>query len=71
MRPVVGLLAVSALFTADAATLTWDADPAAVGAQDGAGAWNIVTTNWWDGTASGLEIGSVGPAGSTITFDVR
>jgi fibronectin-binding autotransporter adhesin len=33
-----------------AATLQWDADPATPGRQDGAGTWDAVNTNWWDGT---------------------
>jgi autotransporter-associated beta strand protein len=34
------------------ADLTWDADPATAGAQDGSGTWDGVLTNWWDGAAN-------------------
>jgi fibronectin-binding autotransporter adhesin len=36
---------------ASAATLTWDADSGTAGAQDGAGTWDAVLANWWDGAA--------------------
>ena len=32
---------------ADAADLTWDADTATAGAQEGSGTWNTSNTNWW------------------------
>jgi fibronectin-binding autotransporter adhesin len=35
-----------------AANLTWDADTVTTGAQDGAGNWNSVGSNWWDGSAN-------------------
>jgi autotransporter-associated beta strand protein len=38
--------------SAHAATLTWDADPGTPGAQDGAGAWDDVSTTWFDGVAN-------------------
>jgi autotransporter-associated beta strand protein len=33
-------------------TVTYDADPGTAGAQDGAGAWDSTTANWWDGVSS-------------------
>jgi autotransporter-associated beta strand protein len=33
------------------AALTWDANPATAGAQDGGGSWDITSPNWWNGTA--------------------
>ena len=41
-----------ALGSLEAAQLTWDADPATPGLQDGAGTWDDVQTNWWDGAAN-------------------
>jgi fibronectin-binding autotransporter adhesin len=38
--------------SASAVPLTWDADPATAGAQDGAGTWDTVGTNWWDGAGN-------------------
>lgn len=35
-----------------AASLTWDSDIATAGAQDGAGTWDSLTANWWDGAAN-------------------
>jgi autotransporter-associated beta strand protein len=47
---LVALLAVLAgLVMAQAASLTWDADTASSGAQDGGGEWNTSGTNWWNG----------------------
>ncbi len=37
---------------ADAADLTWDADTATAGAQEGSGTWNTSNTNWWNGSAN-------------------
>jgi fibronectin-binding autotransporter adhesin len=37
---------------ASAAPLTWDADPATDGPQDGAGTWDAAGTNWWNGAAN-------------------
>ena len=34
---------------ADAATYTWDGNPGTAGAQDGAGTWDAVSTNWING----------------------
>lgn len=33
-----------------AAVLTWDADTATTGAQDGTGTWDTTNPNWWDGS---------------------
>jgi autotransporter-associated beta strand protein len=37
-------------FALPAAELTWDADVAFPGPQDGGGNWNTLTNTWWDGT---------------------
>jgi hypothetical protein len=34
------------------------------------GAATTPASHWWDGTASGLEISQIGPAGPTMTFTV-
>ncbi|MFO1486886.1 MAG: autotransporter-associated beta strand repeat-containing protein [Verrucomicrobiota bacterium] len=34
------------------ATLTWDADSAAAGSQDGSGVWDTTTNTWWNGAAN-------------------
>jgi hypothetical protein len=34
------------------AAITWDADGATTGPQDGSGNWDNVTTNWWDGSTN-------------------
>jgi fibronectin-binding autotransporter adhesin len=39
---------------APAANLTWDANPALTGAQDGSGTWDTVTNTWWTGSANAL-----------------
>ena len=44
------LLLVPAL--APAATLTWDANTAITGAQDGSGIWDNTAANWWTGSAN-------------------
>jgi autotransporter-associated beta strand protein len=61
-----------------AASLTWDADVASVGPQDGGGTWDAVATNWWDGSANtnwssatpdGAVFGS-GGTGGVVTLAV-
>lgn len=54
VRAGLGLLAVvlASAAMAGGATLTWDADTATTGAQDGGGAWNTSGTNWWNGTGN-------------------
>jgi autotransporter-associated beta strand protein len=37
---------------APAANLTWDANPAVTGAQDGSGTWDNAANNWWTGAAN-------------------
>jgi len=70
------LLALQPLLV-PAANLTWDANPAVAGAQDGAGIWDTTTNNWWTGTAnaawnSGAPdaafIGSASGQAGTITL---
>ena len=46
---MVGL--VTAAGSALAATLTFDANTATAGAQDGSGTWNTANVNWYNGTA--------------------
>jgi fibronectin-binding autotransporter adhesin len=50
---------------ASAAPLTWDADPATAGPQDGPGVWNTVNTNWWNGSAN-TSWSSSAPDSATI-----
>ncbi len=47
LLPAVGL---APLAGTAAATLTWDANTATAGAQDGAGTWDTTTGNWYNGT---------------------
>ena len=64
-------LTVSAVFT-------WDANPAAAGAQDGGGTWNLVSPNWWCGGTNVVWnntapptttiLGSTNAAAGTITL---
>ena len=49
-KTILTLLAIAPL-TLPAASLTWDADPVATGAQDGSGTWDASTANWWTGSA--------------------
>lgn len=60
-----------------AANLTWDANTAQTGAQDGSGTWDATGTNWWTGTANAAWnsvtpdaafIGSASGAAGTITL---
>lgn len=52
-RLLVALLAiVSGVHPALAATLTWDADPATAGVQEGDGAWTAGGTTFWNGSAN-------------------
>ncbi len=45
-----------------AANLTWDADTATPGAQDGSGTWDAITANWWNGSADAtFNVGSTPP----------
>ncbi|MCS7305198.1 MAG: autotransporter-associated beta strand repeat-containing protein, partial [Thermoguttaceae bacterium] len=39
---------------AQAAVLTWDANTAVSGAQDGSGTWNTSNNNWWTGSANAI-----------------
>lgn len=53
MKHVLFLLCLFGLFHARATSLTWDADLLPMlGAQDGAGAWTVAATNWFDGIAN-------------------
>jgi fibronectin-binding autotransporter adhesin len=52
MPGVLTLLAILSAGTAQAASLTWDADTVTAGAQDGDGTWNQTNTNYWDGAAN-------------------
>jgi fibronectin-binding autotransporter adhesin len=60
-----------------AQTLTWDANTATAGAQDGAGSWNTSNTNWLSGGANtsfvngnNVIFGSGTGAGTAGTIDV-
>lgn len=46
------LLLLTALTTPIHAQLSWDADTATTGAQEGAGTWNTSNTNWWNGSSN-------------------
>lgn len=49
---LLGLIVVALTSTANAATLTWDANAAtAPNPYDGAGTWNLTGLNFWNGTA--------------------
>jgi fibronectin-binding autotransporter adhesin len=41
-----------AAMNSPAANLTWDADAATTGAQDGSGVWDTTANNWWTGSAN-------------------
>lgn len=47
-------LIIAVVTSVNGATLTWDADPATPGAQDGSGTWSHSANNWWTGTANAL-----------------
>lgn len=58
------------------AQVTWDADPATSGPQDGSGTWSTSDANWWNGTTdvvwpnlttSSATIGAGSGAAGTIT----
>lgn len=69
-------LAWSAPAPLPAATLTWDTDPATAGAQDGAGTWDTVATNWlnistnvaWNNANPDSAIFGNGGAGGVVTL---
>ena len=52
MPGVLTLLTILSAGTAQAASLTWDADTVTAGAQDGNGTWDQTNTNYWDGAAN-------------------
>lgn len=58
----------------NAAALTWDANTATAGAQDGAGTWNATNANWYNGTADvvwpNATDTAVFGAGTTGTYSV-
>jgi hypothetical protein len=53
---LVRVFAAAALVIAATASaqaqLTWDAIPGIAGLQDGAGTWQTIGTNWWNGTTN-------------------
>jgi fibronectin-binding autotransporter adhesin len=51
---LTGLATLVAALGLHAANLTWDADTATTGTQDGAGSWTnaLPNINWWDGAAN-------------------
>ncbi len=51
-KSVLALLAASLPMLASAANLTWDANTATTGAQDGSGTWDTTANNWWTGAAN-------------------
>jgi autotransporter-associated beta strand protein len=52
----MGLKATSAIvyITVSCGPLTWNADPAMTGPQDGGGVWNLTSSNWWNGQTNVL-----------------
>ncbi len=52
----MGLTATSAVvnITVSSGPLTWNADPAMIGPQDGGGVWNLTSSNWWNGQTNVL-----------------
>ena len=48
-----------ALTAANAANVTWDANTALAGAQDGSGIWDTNSLNWWTGTANAAFVNGV------------
>lgn len=49
---MAGLAILASGLNLQATNLTWDATTGTTGAQDGAGTWNTVANNWWDGAAN-------------------
>jgi|GEM_PF-741554 len=80
-RSVRGLALLAMLCASVASGLaatTWDANPGSSGAQDGAGTWDAVTANWWNGssdavwpntTSTTATIGAGSGAAGTITVN--
>ena len=59
------IAAVLLPLAAQATQLTWDANTSTTGAQDGPGTWDIVTANWWNGTAD-VTFNPASPDGATF-----
>ena len=78
MPGVLTLLTILSAGTAQAASLTWDADTVTAGAQDGNGTWDQTNTNYWDGAANdtydtfdNITFGSGGTGTVTLGGNVR
>ena len=78
MPGVLTLLTILSAGTAQAASLTWDADTVTAGAQDGNGTWDQTNTNYWDGAANdtydtfdNITFGSGGTGTVTLGSNVR
>jgi len=78
MPGVLTLLTILSAGTAQAASLTWDADTVTTGAQDGNGTWDQTNTNYWDGAANdtydtfdSITFGSGGTGTVTLGSNVR
>ena len=78
MPGVLTLLTILSAGTAQAASLTWDADTVTAGAQDGNGTWDQTNTNYWDGAANdtydtfdSITFGSGGTGTVTLGGNVR
>ena len=72
------LVAFTLSTTAQAVSLTWDADTVTAGAQDGNGTWDQTNTNYWDGAANdtydtfdSITFGSGGTGTVTLGSNVR
>jgi hypothetical protein len=74
-----GEATVVVLFPYPAQTVTWDADPATAGAQDGNGTWNFTPAQWligstdetwWTNDAAEFGVGGAGPYTVTLAADM-
>ncbi|MDR2463574.1 MAG: hypothetical protein LBD30_07325, partial [Verrucomicrobiales bacterium] len=65
---LLGVMVSVAAFNVMAVELDWDADPDAPGIQNGAGAWNLTGSNWWDGSVNAVYSGTYGAAAPDIVF---
>ncbi len=63
LAPFCFFLSLSPLPLVAQASLTWDSNTSTSGAQDGAGTWNTINTNWWTGAANTSFV-----SGDNVTF---
>ncbi|MCX6926813.1 MAG: hypothetical protein NT154_26955, partial [Verrucomicrobia bacterium] len=68
-----GVATVTIVVSHPAQTVTWDADPATAGPQDGNGIWNFTPPHWWNGASDStwwLNDTAVFGAGGTSSYTV-